>query len=377
MTHGSVGSAGPLTGLRVVDMSTVLAGPNAARYFADFGADVIKVERPGGDGLRDMAWKDPRDDVGLWWKLVNRNKRTVVLDVKHDADRDVLLALLDDADVFIENSRPGTLERLGLGPDVLLARNDALVITRVSGFGQDGPYASRPGFATIAEAMSGLSSLSGEPDGQPLLPPIALTDEVTALAAAFATMVALHSGVGQVVDVNLLETMFQLMGPLVSLFAVRGEQQARLGAGLPYTVPRGTYRCNDGRWVALSTSSESVAQRVIAVLGVADDPRFGDFAGRSAHRDELEAIMTEWCAQRSQAEVLEILTAAEAAVGPVMDMADIAVDPHYLARGTIATVDDTPMQALIARLSATPGSLRWAGRPLDADGDQIRRSGWT
>ena len=179
-------------------MSTVLAGPNAARYLADFGADVIKVERPGGDGLRDMAWRDPRDDVGLWWKVVNRNKRAVVLDVKHEADREVLLGLLDEADVFVENSRPGTLERLGLGPDVLLARNDALVITRVTGFGQDGPYASRPGFATIAEAMSGLASLSGEPDGQPLLPPIALTDEVTGLAAAFATMVALHSGVGQV-----------------------------------------------------------------------------------------------------------------------------------------------------------------------------------
>ncbi len=370
------GSSGPLAGLRVVDMSTVLAGPNAARYLADFGADVIKVERPTGDGLRDMAWRDPRDDVGLWWKLVNRNKRTVVLDVKDGADRDVLLALLDDADVFIENSRPGTLERLGLGPDVLLARNDSLVIARISGFGQDGPYASRPGFATIAEAMSGLASLSGEPDGQPLLPPIALTDEVTGLAAAFATMVAVHSGVGQVVDVNLLETMFQLMGPLASLYAVRGEQQQRLGAGLPYTVPRGTYRCSDGRWVALSTSSESVARRLMSVLGVSGDVRFADFGGRAAHRDELEAIMTEWCAQRRQAEVLDILTAAEAAVGPVMDMADIAADSHYLARGTIATVDGTPMQALIARLSATPGSLRWAGRPLDADGDQIRRAGW-
>ncbi len=259
----------------------------------------------------------------------------------------------------------------------MLARNDSLVITRVSGFGQDGPYASRPGFATIAEAMSGLASLSGEPDGQPLLPPIALTDEVTGLAAAFATMVALHSGIGQVVDVNLLETMFQMMGPLASLYAVRGELQPRLGAGLPYTVPRGTYRCSDGRWVALSTSSESVARRVVAVLGVADDPRFGGFGGRAEHREELETIMAEWCAQRPQAEVLDILTAAEAAVGPVMDMADIAADPHYLARGTIASVDDTPMQALIARLSATPGSLRWAGRPLDADGEQIRRSGWT
>ena len=367
----------PLADLRVIDMSTVLAGPNCARYLADFGADVIKVERPGGDSLRNMAWRDPRDGTGLWWKLVNRNKRTVVLDIKNDGDRALLLGLVDDAHVLVENSRPGTMERLGLGPDVLLARNPGLVMTRVSGFGQDGPYASRPGFATIAEAMSGLAALSGEPDGQPLLPPIALTDEVTGLAAAFATMVALHSGVGQVVDANLLETMFQMMGPLVSLFGVTGEQQQRLGAGLPYTVPRGTYRCVDGRWVAVSTSSDTVAVRVMEVLGVGDDARFTSFDGRVEHRLELEQIMSDWCATRTQTEVLDAFTAAEAAIGPVLDMADIAADPHYAAREAIARLDDTPMQALIARLSATPGSLRWAGRPLDADGDQIRHSGWS
>ena len=258
----------PLAGLRVIDMSTVLAGPNCARYLADFGADVIKVERPGGDSLRNMAWRDPRDGAGLWWKLVNRNQRTVVLDVKDDADRAVLLGLVDDAHVLVENSRPGTMERLGLGPEVLFDRNPTLVMTRVSGVGQDGPYSNRAGFATIAEAMSGLAALSGEPDGQPLLPPIALTDEVTGLAAAFATMVALHSGVGQVVDANLLETMFQMMGPLASLYAVTGEQQPRLGAGLHYPVPRGTYRCSDGRWVAVSTSSDTVAVRVLEVLGL-------------------------------------------------------------------------------------------------------------
>jgi crotonobetainyl-CoA:carnitine CoA-transferase CaiB-like acyl-CoA transferase len=247
----------------------------------------------------------------------------------------------------------------------------------VSGFGQDGPYAARPGFATIAEAMSGLAALSGEPDGQPLLPPIALTDEVTGLAAAFATMVALHSGVGQVVDVNLLETMLQMMGPLVSLYGVTGEQQERLGAGLPYTVPRGTYRCRDGRWVAVSTSSDTVAARVLGVLGVAGDPRFSTFSGRTTHRLELERVMREWCAARDQDDVLEAFTAAEAAIGPVYDMADIAADPHYAARGSIAELDGTPMQGLVARLSATPGSLRWAGRSLDADGDAIRRDGWS
>lgn len=373
-------ASGPLSDIRVLDMSTVLAGPNCARYLADFGADVIKVERPGGDSLRNMAWRDPRDGEGLWWKLVNRNKRTIVLDIKDDADRATLLRLVDDAHVLVENSRPGTLERLGLGPDVLLERNPGLIITRISGFGQDGPYASRPGFATIAEAMSGLVALSGEPDGQPLPPPVALTDEVTGLAAAFATMVALHSGVGQVVDANLLETMFHIMGPLASLYGLTGQQQPRLGAGLPYTVPRGTYRCKDDRWVATSASSDSVAARVMDLLGVGDDVRFVDFAGRTEHRDALEAIMTDWCAQRSQAEVVDAFTAADAAIGPVLDMADIADDPHYAHRGAIETVSDefdgTPMQSVIARLSATPGAIRWVGRGLDADGAEINATGW-
>lgn len=370
------GPDGPLAGLRVLDMSTVLAGPNCARYLADFGADVIKVERPGGDGLRNMAWKDPRDGVGLWWKIVNRNKRTIVLDVKDPADKSVFLDLVDDTDVLVENSRPGTMERIGLGPDVLLERRPSLVMTRVSGFGQSGPYAERPGFATIAEAMSGFAALNGEPEGAPLLPPIALTDEVTGLAAAFATMVALHSNIGQVVDVNLLETMFHLMGPLASLYAVTGEQQPRLGAGLPYTVPRGTYRCNDGGWVAVSTSSNSVAARVLELIGRGDDQRFATFEGRAEHRDELEAAMTAWCAERTQADVLDRFTTAEAAIGPVLDMAGIASDPHYASRGAIETLDETPMQTVIARLSATPGTLRWAGRGLDADGDEIRSGGW-
>lgn len=361
-------------------MSTVLAGPNCARYLADFGADVIKIERPDGDSLRNMAWRDPRDGAGLWWKLVNRNKRTVVLDAKLDADREVLFALIDEADVLVENSRPGVMERIGLGPDVLLARRPSLVMTRISGFGQTGPYANRPGFATIAEAMSGFAALNGEPDGAPMLPPIALTDEVTGLAAAFATMVAVHhvtaTGAGQVVDANLLETMFHLMGPLASLHAVAGERQQRLGSGLPYTVPRGTYRCADGGWVALSTSSDSVAARVMNLIGVGDDDRFATFAGRTAHRDELEALMVEWCSTRNRADVLEAFNDAEAAIGPVMDMADIAQDPHYAQRGAIELVDDTPMQSVIARLSETPGALRWAGRELDADGDEIRSNGW-
>lgn len=363
---------GPLHDLRVVDVSTVVAGPGCARYLADFGADVIKVERPGGDTTRSMGWVDPRDDVTLWWKLAGRNKRTVVLDLKDPGDHGVFRRLVDEADVLVENFRPGTLERLGLAPVDLLASNPRLVITRVSGFGQDGPYAGRPGFATLAEALSGFAAINGEPDGAPLLPPIALTDEVTALVAAFATMVAVHSGTGQVVDVNLLESLSQLMGPLMSVWQTRGELQPRMGSGIPYSVPRGTYRCADGGWVAISTSANTVALRVMDLVGLGDDPAVQTFAGRIADRDRVEAEVARFCAARPLAEVLAAFEAAEAAAAPVYSMADLAEDPHAVARGIFPEVDGTPMQGLVARLSATPGRLRWAGRPLDADGDAIR-----
>lgn len=354
----------------------MVAGPAATRYLADFGADVIKVERPGGDGVRNMGWRDPADGTTLWWKLVNRNKRCVVLDLKAPDDRDVLLGLVDEADVLVENFRPGTLERLGLEPATLLRRNPRLVITRVTGFGQDGPYANRPGFASLAEAMSGYVALSGEPDGQPLLPPIALTDEVTGLAAAFATLVAVHSGVGQVVDVNLIEAISQIMGPLVSAYRLAGYEQPRLGSGIPYTVPRGTYRSGDGVWLAISTSSESVAARVMELIGVGGDERFASFAGRVAHRTELDAIVAEWVGARSAEEVLEEFERAEAAAARVLSIGELVDDPHIVERGVVAELDGVPMQALVARLSETPGRLRWAGRPLDADGEEIRRRGW-
>jgi crotonobetainyl-CoA:carnitine CoA-transferase CaiB-like acyl-CoA transferase len=365
-----------LAGLRVLDLSTVIAGPNCARYLGDFGADVIKVERPGGDTLRNMGWRDPRDDTGLWWKLTNRNKRTIVLDLKVADDVEVLRRLVVDADVLVENFRPGTLERLGIGPVELHAINPRLVITRITGFGQDGPYASLPGFGTVAEAMSGLSAISGEAGGQPLLPPIALTDEITGIVGAFATMVALRGGVGQVVDVSLLESMFQCMGPLIGLFRLTGEQQPRLGSGLPYSVPRGTYRCRDGEWVGLSTSSDSVGARLIELLGVAGDTRFTTFAARSANREALEAITREWCARHTRAEAIAAFGAAHAAIGPVMTMAEISDDAHFAAREAIVDVGGVPMQGLIAKLSETPGELRWPGRTADADGAAIREHGW-
>jgi crotonobetainyl-CoA:carnitine CoA-transferase CaiB-like acyl-CoA transferase len=366
-------TATPLAGLRVVDASTVIAGPSCTRYLADFGADVVKIERPGtGDGVRSMGWRDPRDGVTLWWKLLARNKRCIALDLKDADDAETFGRLCDRADVLVENFRPGTLERLGFGPDVLLARNPSLVITRITGFGQDGPYANRPGFATIAEAMSGFAAVNGEAEHGPLLPPIALTDEITGIVAAFATMVALHSGVGQVVDVSLLESLFQMMGPLISAYELLGYLQARAGSAIPYSVPRGTYRCADGAWVAISTSADSVAARVMTLLGIGDDPRFTTFEGRVEHRDELEEIVTSWIGARSEQEVLAAFEAAEAAAAPVMTMADIAADAHYRARGTIAAVDGVPMPSLVARLSRTPGRLAWSGRSLDADGPEIR-----
>ena len=359
---------GPLSDLRVIDCSTVVAGPNCARHLADFGADVIKVERPdGGDGVRGLGWVDPRDGVTLWWKLIGRNKRAITLDLKSDDGRAAMLDLCAEAHVLVENFRPGTLERLGLAPDLLLERNPALVIVRVTGFGQDGPYAERPGFATLAEAMSGFAALNGDPGGPPLLPPIALTDEVTALAAAFATMVAVRSGVGQVVDVNLLESMLQLMGPLPSAAAVLGYDQPRLGSGIPYSVPRGTYRCADGRWVAVSTSSEGVAARVLDLIGLGQDERLHTSAGRVEHRALVDGALTDWVGARSSSEVIEAFVAADAAIAPVMTMTEVVADPHVVERGILQEVDGVPMPGLVATLSKTPGSIRWTGRPLGAD----------
>ncbi len=365
-------SPGPLADLRVIDVATVVAGPGCARYLADFGADVIKVERPGGDTVRDLGWKDPSDGTSVWWKIVSRNKRVIELDLKDPDDLAVMRGLCDSADVLVENFRPGTLERLGLAPEVLHVTNPGLVITRVTGFGQTGPYRDRTAFATQAEALSGFAAINGDPDGPPLLPPIALTDEVAALVGAFATMVAVHSGVGQVVDVNLIESMLQLMGPLVPLYGLLGRTQQRLGAGIPYTVPRNTYRCSDGGWIAVSSSAESVAQRVLELIGLGGDDRFRGFEARVAHRELIDEHLGTWIAQRTRDEVLEEFERVHAAAAPVYDMADIFADPHYRERGAITTVDGVPMPEVVARLSATPGRVRWAGRGADADGDDIR-----
>jgi crotonobetainyl-CoA:carnitine CoA-transferase CaiB-like acyl-CoA transferase len=361
----------------VIDMASVLAGPGAARYLADFGAEVVKIEAPAGDGTRRMGWSPREGGDSYMWQFVGRNKRAVVLDLKSDLGREALWRLVDRSDVLIENFRPGTLERLGFPPDALLERNSRLVVARVTGFGQTGPYASRPGFATLAEALSGFAAINGEPDGAPLLPPIALTDEITALAAAFAVMVALRhrdaTGEGQIIDVNLIESLLQVMNALVSAAAHLDYDQPRLGSGIPYPVPRGTYRCADGRWVAVSTSAESVAKRVLEIVGVAGDARFATFADRSAHREELEAIVAAWIAARPSAEVLAAFEAAEAAIAPVLRMTELLVDPHIVARGVVVDVGGVRQQGPVARLSATPARLRHPGRQLGADTEAVLR----
>jgi len=362
----------PLADIRVLDISTVLAGPGCARHLADFGADVIKIERPGvGDTARNLGWRDPADGETFFFKGANRNKRFIELDLKTRGGRSTLLELVETADVLVENMRPGKMEALDLGPEVLLAHNPSIVIVRISAFGQTGPYSERPGFATMAEAMSGFAAINGPADGAPMLPPIALTDEVTALAAAFGAMVALHTGVGQVVDANLLESMIQMMGPLPSLFMSTGQQQQRLGSGLPYSIPRGTYETSDGRWVAVSTSADSVAARVMEIIGLGGDPRTATVTSRMEYRELVEGRMKSWTASRPLKEVLGAFAQADAAVVEVYDMEALVKDPHVLEREIFALVEGYPMPGPIARLSETPGSVLWPGRQLGADTDEV------
>ena len=363
-------SAPPLADLKVLDISTIFAGPHCARYLADFGADVVKVEQPSGDSSRNIGWR-AADGETLWWKLANRGKRAITLDLKNHEDLATLKRMLSVADVLVENLRPGKLEALGLIPDELIETNPKLTITRVTGFGQSGPYRNRPGFATLAEAMSGFSAMSGEAGGAPLLPPIALTDEVTGLAAAFATMVAVHSGGGQTVDVNLLETMMQIMGPLISAWHTEGYLQPRLGSGIAYSVPRGTYQASDGGWIAVSTSSDVIAQRVMKLIGVAEDERFQTFDGRIANREEVDKLMADWVKERTLSEALESFELAEAAAAPVLNVGELSSDRHVAERGALVEVDGIVMQSLIAQLSKTPGSVRWAGRSLGADNGDL------
>jgi crotonobetainyl-CoA:carnitine CoA-transferase CaiB-like acyl-CoA transferase len=366
---------GPLVGLKVIDLATVVAGPGVAKYFADYGADVIKVERPSGDSTRSMGWTQPGESDSLWWKLVNRGKRSLVLDLKQTSDLAVLKELIDSADLLIENMRPGKIEQLGLDPAELIKRNPKLVVLRVSGFGQSGPYAQKPGFATIAEALSGLSGLLGEPDGGPLLPPIALTDEVTALVGSFSAMMAIfhakQTGQGQVVEIDLVNSVLQIMGPLPAAWDSMGYLQPRLGSSIPYSIPRGTYQCSDGVWVALSASAESVARRLIETVGGGGDPRFMSFQSRFENREALEELTRNWISSRPSAEVISIIDAADAAIAPVYSMQQVIEDPHFIERESFTRVDGILMQNLVARMSKTPGKINSVGPKLGEHTEDI------
>lgn len=366
---------GPLVGLKVIDLATVVAGPGVAKYFADYGADVIKVERPSGDSTRSMGWTQPGESDSLWWKLVNRGKRSLVLDLKQTSDLAVLKELIDSADLLIENMRPGKIEQLGLDPVELIKRNPKLVVLRVSGFGQSGPYSQKPGFATIAEALSGLSGLLGEPDGGPLLPPIALTDEVTALVGSFSAMMAIfhakQTGQGQVVEIDLVNSVLQIMGPLPAAWDSMGYLQPRLGSSIPYSIPRGTYQCSDGVWVALSASAESVARRLIETVGGGGDPRFMSFQARFENREALEELTRNWISSRPSAEVISIIDAADAAIAPVYSMQQVIEDPHFIERESFTRVDGILMQNLVARMSKTPGKINSVGPKLGEHTEEI------
>lgn len=372
----------PLAGLKVVDLATLFAGPLIGTLFGDFGADVLKIEHPRGDPARTHG--AAKDGVPLWWKVLGRNKRAITLYLGAPEGQELFLKLVADADVVIENFRPGTLERWGLGYETLAERNPGLVLVRVTGFGQFGPYASRPGFGTLAEAMSGFAHITGEADGPPTLPPFGLADGITALAGFGATLTALYhrdarGGRGQVVDLAIIEPILTVLGAQPTIYDQLGVVQQRHGNRSSNNAPRNTYRTRDGCWVAVSTSALSIAERVLRLVGhpeVIDEPWFRTGAGRAAHADLLDGYVAEWVGGRDRDDVLAAFAEADAAVAPVYDVADVMRDPQYRALDSITTVDDPElgpirMQNVMFRLLDTPGSIRWAGRPLGADNEAV------
>ncbi|MEO3977200.1 CoA transferase [Streptomyces sp. CAU 1734] len=372
----------PLRGLRVLDLATLFAGPLAATMLGDFGAEVIKVEHPRRpDPSRGHG--PAKDGIGLWWKLLGRNKRTLTLDLGAPDGRDTLLRLAASTDVIIENFRPGTLERWGLGWPELSAANPRLVLARVTGFGQFGPYAHRPGFGTLAEAMSGFAAITGEPDGPPTLPPFGLADSIAALATSYAVMTALAArtatGEGQIVDMAIIEPILTVLGPHPVWYDQLGYVQPRTGNRSRNNAPRNTYRTADGYWVAVSTSAQSIAERVMRLVGrpeLIDEPWFTTGTGRADNAEELDRAVGGWIARRTRDEAISAFEKAEAAIAPVHDIRDVMDDPQYRALDTITEVPDPElgtirMQNVLFRLSATPGAIRWAGRPHGADTEEI------
>ncbi len=375
---GSSAPVGALSGLRVVDASTLFAGPMTAMHLGDLGADVIKVEHPDRpDPARGHG--PEKDGHNLWFKTLGRNKHMIQLDLASDGGRDVFVRLAATADVVIENFRPDTLERWGLGYDVLSADNPGLVLARVTGFGQIGPYRRRPGFGTLAEAMSGFAASSGEADGPPLLPPFGLADGIASLATAFAVMCALHqrhgTGRGQVVDVAIVEPIMAMLGPQISRWDQLQTLQPRLGNRSSNNAPRNIYRTLDDHWVAVSTSAQTIAERVVRLVGrpdLVDQSWFASGRSRAEHADELDDAVGGWIARHTRAEVIAEFERAEAAVAPVYTAQDIAQDPHFRALGTIRHVHDEDlgelaMQGPLFRMADGDAPTRFAGRSPGVD----------
>lgn len=374
---------GPLAGLRVLDCATLFAGPIVATLFGDFGADVIKIEHPTGDPLRNMGYK--KEGHGLWWKVAARNKRCIALNLKAPPDAEIFKALVAEADVLVENFRTGTLEGWGLGWEDLAAINPRLIMVRVTGFGQTGPFRRRAGFGTLAEAISGFAHITGGADGPPTLPPFGLADGIAAYFGCFATMFAIYerdvrgSGKGQFIDVAIYEPIFALLGPQPTVYDQLGIIQNRTGNRSVNNAPRNAYKTRDGRWVALSAAAPSIVRRVLNLTGgdgTADDPRFQTNLDRVKHVDAIDLIVGGWIARHDLADVIDAFERAEAAIAPIYDAEQASQDPQFIARESITTVADEDlgplkMQNVFPTLSRTPGRIRFAGARVDQHRDAI------
>ncbi len=370
-----------LEGVRVLDISRLVAGNAISHVLADHGAEVVKVEDPvEGDALRHWA----AAGVSCSWKVYARNKKSISLNLRSEAGRAVLLDLLPTAQVLVENFKAGALERMGLGPDVLLARNPKLIVARVSGYGQTGPYAHKPGFGTLVEAMSGFAYKNGFPDKPPALPPLALADMVAGLYGAFGVMVALREvelkgGEGQVIDLSLLEPVVSILGPDAAIHSATGTAPARLGNASNTTSPRNAYPTKDGEWIAMSGSMQSMAMRIFRTIGRADmcdDPRYNTQAARSANREEVDAIVGGFIAERTLAEAMEVFEREGVTAGPIYSAAQLKEDRHAKERGVIVNLPDDelgrlPMHNVIPRLSGTPGAIRTPAPEIGAHNEEI------
>lgn len=378
----SPGTARPpaLDGIRVLDLSRLVAGNMLTLQLADFGAEVIKLEPTEGDPLRH--WKE--EGKSLWWEVYGRNKRSLRLELRTPEGKALLARLIPTAQVLVEGFRPGTMEAAGFSPEQMLALNPKLVIVRVSGFGQTGPYASRPGFGSLVEAMSGFAAKNGFADKPPALPNMALADMVAGLSGAFATVAALREserpdGRGQVIDLSLLEPLHSVLGPDAAIFAQTGRSPSRSGNRVSITAPRNVYLTSDGQYVALSASTQAMAERLFRAIGRADmidDPRFRTNADRLDHVDEVDAIVGAFIGQKSLAENLAFFEKAEVTVGPVYDPAGFAADAHVRGRGVLVErevpgLGTVPMHAPVPRLSGTPGAIRSGAPALGQDEEEI------